>query len=166
IKEKLTQDIIQKHLGGIITIGCFQINPINNKVKWICFDFDGDLKEEFKKSKKLFLKLKEKGFNPLLEFSGRRGYHIWLFLEPTDAATARKFAMEIAKESEPHEIFPKQDKLEESKKYGCQVKLPLGLHRVSRKWSYFFDENFSPLNLTKSRELLLKFCNNKDSINL
>ena len=52
IKEPINKQIIANHLNGKITIGAFQINPNDNKVKWICFDFDGDLKEEMEKSKK------------------------------------------------------------------------------------------------------------------
>lgn len=156
VKEDLTSEIIQKHLSGVITIGCFQINPQNNKVKWICFDFDGDLEQEFEKAKHLVIKLKEEDLNPLLEFSGRRGYHIWLFIEPTDAVIARKFALEVSENINPHEIFPKQDKLENDRKYGCQVKLPVGIHKVSNKWSYFFDKNLKQLFKEESKNLLIK----------
>jgi hypothetical protein len=145
IKNNLTADIIARHIRGDITIGSFQINPKNNTVKWICFDFDGDLKEEFDKAKKLFLKLKQKGFSPLLEFSGRRGYHVWLFVEPTDAKIAREFAVKISEEHKPNEIFPKQDKIEKDG-FGGQVKVPLGLHRASDKWSYLFDDKLKILS--------------------
>jgi len=161
VKKELTDGILQRHLKGEVTIGCFQIQPITNKVKWICFDFDGDLKEEFEKAKQLFYKLKEGGFNPLMEYSGRRGYHIWLFIEPIDVSIAKKFATDVSKEVKPHEIFPKQNKLENGKKYGCQVKLPLGIHRVSMKWSFLFDEDLKQLNQEESKELLIKINNKK-----
>jgi len=153
INKPLTKEIIQRHLNGTITIGCWQVN--DNKVKWICFDFDGDLKEEFEKAKKLFYLLKEKKFNPLLEFSGRRGYHIWIFIEPTDLSIARIFALEISKTYSPNEVFPKSKNLT-GKKFGFQVKLPLGLHRVTMLRSYLFDENLKPLNQEQSRNFLIK----------
>lgn len=155
IKDKIDKDIIARHLSGDITIGSFQIDPEDNKVKWICFDFDGHLAEELEKAKKLFNKLKEKGFNPLLEFSGRRGYHVWLFIEPVDASVARKFAIAISKEAKPHEVFPRQDKIEKNE-FGGQVKIPIGFHRVSGKRSLFFDENFKQLSESESRKLLIK----------
>ena len=158
IKEKINKDLIAKHLSGEITIGSFQINPEDNKVKWICFDFDGHLAEELEKAKKLFSRLKEKGFSPLLEFSGRRGYHIWLFVEPVDASVARKFATEISKDSKPHEVFPRQDKIEKNE-FGGQVKIPLGIHRASKQRSFLFDENFRQLSDTESRKLLIKINN-------
>jgi len=155
IKEPINKQIIANHLNGKITIGAFQINPNDNKVKWICFDFDGDLKEEMEKSKKLFTKLKGMGYSPLLEFSGRRGYHVWLFIEPTDAKTAREFATDVSKGTEPHEIFPKQDKIEKTG-FGGQVKVPLGLHRVSNKWSYLFDDKLEQLTKKDGMKYLMK----------
>jgi len=154
-KKPLTKDIIKKHLDGLITIGCFQIEPGTNNVKWICFDFDGNLETELEKAKKLFNKLKRIGLHPYLEFSGRRGYHIWLFIEPIDASKARKFAIEISEDATPHEIFPKQDNLGYGKGYGAQVKLPLGKHRLSDGWSYFFNEQFQPLSKEESHNFLV-----------
>jgi hypothetical protein len=166
VKKPLTTEIIQSHLDGDITIGCFQIEPETNKVKWICFDFDGKLTEEFEKAHKLFNKLKDNGFNPLMEFSGRRGYHIWLFIEPIDSSEAKRFAVEISKDVNPNEIFPKQDKLDK-KGYGCQVKLPLGIHRVSNKRSYFFNQNFKPLSQKEGINFLIKLSKEKeDKINI
>ena len=145
IKEKVTPDIIARHIRGDITIGSFQISPRDNMVKWICFDFDGDLKEEFGKAKGLFMKLRQKGLSPLLEFSGRRGYHVWLFVEPADAKIAREFAVEVSKEHKPNEIFPKQDRIEKGG-FGGQVKVPLGLHRASDKRSFLFDDRLKILS--------------------
>lgn len=155
IKEPLRKDAIAAHLAGRITIGSFQINPEDNKVKWICFDFDGVLKEELEKAKKLYDKLKEQSYSPLLEFSGRRGYHVWLFMEPIDAGIARKFATEISSDCKPHEIFPKQDKIEKDG-FGGQVKLPLGIHRVSNKRSLLFDDQFRCLDDTESKKHLIR----------
>jgi len=166
VKKPLTPEIIQDHLDGKITIGCFQIEPQTNRVKWVCFDFDGKLTEEFEKAYKLFNKLKNNGFNPLMEFSGRRGYHIWLFIEPIDASDAKKLAVEISKDANPHEIFPKQDKLDK-KGFGCQVKLPLGVHRESMKRSYFLDENFKPMLPEKGWNILIEISTRKkDNISI
>jgi len=156
IKEPINKGIIANHLGGKLTIGAFQINPQDNNVKWICFDFDGDLKEELEKAKRLYSKLKDMDFHPLLEFSGRRGYHVWLFIEPTDAKIAREFANKVSKEASPHEIFPKQDKIEKTG-FGGQVKVPLGLHRVSNKRSILFDDDFNELADNDSIKFLIRF---------
>src|SRR3989338_920582 len=76
IKQRFSDEIIKKHLQGLITVGSFQIDPETNQVKWLCFDFDGELERELEKARNLYNRLIEKGYNPLLEFSGRRGYHI------------------------------------------------------------------------------------------
>ena len=167
IKEKISLDLIKKHLQGRQTIGSFQINPITNKVKWICFDFDVDenssLEIEFEKAKNLLNKLKNKGFHPLLEFSGRRGYHIWLFIEPTDASIAKKFAEDISHGIKVHEIFPKQEKLDKNK-FGAMVKIPLGIHMASNKWSYFFDDNLEKLGMKESQSFIMGRENKIDKI--
>jgi hypothetical protein len=154
IKEPVSKDVIAAHLAGKITIGAFQINPEDNKVKWICFDFDGELNEELQKAKKLYGKLKEQGYSPLLEFSGRRGYHVWLFVEPVDASIAKKFATDVTIDCKPHEIFPKQDKIEKDG-FGGQVKLPLGVHRVSSQRSSLFDDQLNMLSGPEEKKFLI-----------
>ena len=157
IKGHFSDEIIRSHLRGSLTAGSFQIDPKTNKVKWICFDFDGELEIEFEKAKKLYQRLKDKGYNPLLEFSGRRGYHVWLFVEPVDAALARRFAHLVAEDIDVSEIFPKQDRIEESQ-FGGQVKIPLGVHRVSKKRSCLLDGTFIEMSLDSS---ILYLCNSR-----
>ncbi|MFC2143067.1 hypothetical protein ACFLQN_01565 [Candidatus Aenigmatarchaeota archaeon] len=165
MKGFFSDEIIKSHLKGTLTVGSFQINPNTNTVKWICFDFDGDLDTEFKKTKKLYIHLKENGYNPLLEFSGRRGYHVWLFIKPTDAAIARKFSHEVSKSIIISEIFPKQNKIGVNQ-YGGQVKIPLGIHRASNKRSFFFDNNFKELSLKKSFNELLSINRKRDVLDI
>lgn len=160
VKENLTYSIIRKHLDGFVTIGAWQTNPETKKVKWVCFDFDGIIEEEYEKSRKLFYKLKDIELNPLMEFSGRRGYHIWLFIEPVDIAIARKFVLEISKDFEVSDVYPRNDKIEEGG-YGSQVKLPLGIHRVSMKRSFLFDDNLKPLSQIEGQNFLIKLNNEK-----
>jgi hypothetical protein len=160
-KTKLTDDILKKHLEGTITIGCWQTEPITKKVKWVCFDFDGILEEEYEKAKKLFYKLVAMGFNPLLEFSGRRGYHVWLFVEPVDMAVARQFVAGLSKGVS--DVYPKSDKIENGG-YGFQVKLPLGIHRMSMKRSFVFDNNLKPLSQRQGELFLISFSEKKRDV--
>ncbi len=155
VKQRFSDEIIRRHLEGSLTVGSFQIDPKTNKVKWICFDFDGTLEIELEKSRLLYSLLKERGFNPLLEFSGRRGYHVWIFVEPVDARVAKQFANQIAKDSGANEIFPKQEKIDNNE-FGCQVKIPLGIHRASNKKTYFFNNKFIPLGDDSSKKLLIE----------
>jgi hypothetical protein len=84
---------------------------------------------------------------PLIEFSGGKGYHFWLFFEsPASARDARGFLKQIVKPLEKDltvfsfEIFPKQDSLT-GKGFGNLVKLPLGIHRLTGKRSFFIECN-------------------------
>jgi len=155
IRKPVTEDIILKHVRGELTIGCWQIDPFTNKVKWICFDFDGIIEEEFEKAKKLFYRLKYSGFNPVMEFSGRRGYHVWLFIEPIDVAIARQFVLEMSQGGSVSDVYPKSDKIN-GDGYGFQVKLPLGIHRASMKRSYLLDENLNELSQSDGEEFLIR----------
>lgn len=83
------------------------------------------------------------GFRPLIEFSGGKGYHFWYFfntpVKPEKVRSAledirRYVAGDISAFS--MEVFPKQDYLK-GKGLGNLVKLPLGIHRLTGKRSYF-----------------------------
>ena len=68
-KQVTTLDLLNKHLNQEYHIGVYQLDT-ENKIKWICFDFDEDTKEDFESAEKLYFKLKAKEFNPLMEKSG------------------------------------------------------------------------------------------------
>ncbi|RZB34213.1 MAG: hypothetical protein SRB2_03606 [Desulfobacteraceae bacterium Eth-SRB2] len=85
------------------------------------------------------------GLKPLMEFSGNKGYHFWfIFQSPVPAALARSALIQIRDLIAPDlsaftlEVFPKQDRLS-GKGFGNLVKLPLGVHRLSGKKSYFLE---------------------------
>lgn len=168
-REPITQDVIKDHVDGLMTIGLFQLSK-DEKVKWVCWDFDSEddnPETVFEDAKKLYLFLKNSGYHPLLEFSGRRGYHVWLFIEPIHAKVAKEFAEEMTKQSEtnPDEIFPKQEKLN-GKGYGSMVKLPLGVHRVSKRRSVIFDDNFNELSIEESIEFLKNIKKDRIGLNI
>ena len=83
------------------------------------------------------------GLFPLAEFSGGKGYHFWFFFEPpVQARQARQVLTGIVNRLKGDvscfelEVFPKQDTIS-GKGLGNLVKLPLGVHRVTGKRSYF-----------------------------
>ncbi len=89
----------------------------------------------------------ESNSKPLIEFSGGKGYHFWFFFEsPASARDARKFLKCMVKPLEKDltvfgfEIFPKQDSFT-GKGFGNLVKLPLGIHRLTGKRSFFLECN-------------------------
>lgn len=85
------------------------------------------------------------GARPLVEFSGGKGLHFWYFFDPPVAAgEARRFLdrvrAAVANDLQAFdiEVFPKQDALS-GKGLGNLVKLPLGLHRLTGKPSFFIE---------------------------
>jgi len=163
IHEALTPAVIQKHLEGNITVGVYQIK-LDNTVNFIAFDIDirkniyNDIvskKEEFKKAinecakvgKDILNLLASQGIEAYPEFSGNKGYHIWIFLDtPIAARIARHFCFEIKKRiSIPDnvhlDIFPKQSFVREDKT-GNLIKLPFGFHLKTWQQSYFVDGDF------------------------
>lgn len=164
MEEELNNEVIQKHLDGEITVGAYQFN--NDKCKWICFDFDGkDLHEEFNKAKILFLKLRDDCHikNVLLEFSGKKGYHVWVFCEEVDGISAQVWAQEISEGYGVHEIFPKQTNAKD--KYGSLVKIPLCVHRVSGNRSVLYDERLNELTHEESL-ILLEHIHNEEKLKI
>lgn len=142
------------------TIGAYLLNR-NSEVKCFCIDIDVNkdalgkedmnfflsiLREQTKQIKSVF---SNENIPTLTEFSGRKGYHIWGFLKsPVAADKVRIMLKELEKKFEPiddklhWEVFPKQDQVAEGK-FGNLIKLPLQIHKVSGKRTYFVDENFT-----------------------
>jgi hypothetical protein len=135
-KRPITLQDIQEHLNGEKTIGVYCLNT-DNTIKWACVDIDSSDLDFAKAEGKLIYKQFPE-FKRMFEFSGRRGYHIWIFFDTPINATlgqrivkARLNRIGMLK----HEVFPKQTELNENRKYGNLVKLPLAIHRVSGKRS-------------------------------
>lgn len=157
-KYPLTDDIISNHFAGRVTIGLYQIAPIANTVKWACIDIDINKKvwgaDDFKIEdwdKKLQEQASDlqnlftsKGIKTYLEFSGFKGYHIWMFFDPpVSAKDIRLFLSNTLKNVSPlypefgWEIFPKQDSIDEPGGVGSCVKAPNGYHHKSGQFSKF-----------------------------
>jgi len=136
-KREITLNDIEKHLAGEITIGVYCLDT-DNTVKWACVDIDGDKSLDPLENKKIHYPEAKiiynlfKDYPRMLEFSGRKGYHIWIFFNPRVAAD---YAQRLVKARlnrvglNRHEVFPKQTELNEGRLYGNLVKLPLALHK-------------------------------------
>lgn len=159
VEEPLTKEIIHRHLRGEITIGLYQVSPIDNTVKWALYDLDhgeNPTSEDLEKLRKQVVKLyetivvkKDEADNThkfsslavLIEFSGSKGYHLWIFFDPPiPAIIANKLLRNIMAKTDVlvKEIFPKQGILT-GKHYGNLVKLPFGVHRVSKRRTEIYD---------------------------
>lgn len=161
--------------------GSFAIYQKNTDltIKWICFDFDilkscieSGLKKtglkELNRTVITFceeLKILEIPF--LLEFSGNRGYHIWItFDDPINYHTGydihqailNKASLDFDSELITIDLFPESPT--PTGNVGKGVKIPLSKHRKSNYYSYLFSE-IEDIKNTKnhtylSQELLLE----------
>lgn len=131
VRAPLTNEVLESHLRGEQTIGTYLMDM--DKARSIVFDDDnGDLAI----AQALASTCKRKGLSAGVEFSGRKGYHVWvLFAEWETAADVRRIAKSVAAEvGFTGEVFPKQDA---ARDLGNLVKLPFGLHRVTGQRSRF-----------------------------
>jgi len=166
MEEPVTSDTLTRHLKGDITVGAYQLN-INSLVKWVCFDLDP---ESLSNPKETAVKILQVCFEKQEEDDGVErpriwpsavlleasrypdsSYHIWiLFSLPVHAKAARWLGLRILELANLNpkqvELFPKQSELDGARSFGNLVKLPLGFHRVEKKWSRILDlETFEPL---------------------
>jgi len=137
IDAPLTDDVLLSHLKGEVTVGTYQIEPGKSTVKWLCFDVDN---KEINSVERLKDSIVKSGFcaeqSVLVEDTGGRGYHLWIFFDPPIPALVAYY---VGRKSEQLskvkcEVFPKQKVVEA---FGNLVKLPLGVHRKTGKRSTF-----------------------------
>jgi len=132
IKRDINFQDLENHLAGNRTFGSYVIRE-DGKINYACIDIDGVPGEDMKPYLRLANRLMElfPEFERCLEFSGRRGYHIWLFPEEPEVP---KFLRELIKTRFRAEgminieIYPKQDVVT-NKGYGNLLKLPCGIHK-------------------------------------
>lgn len=162
----LTDDEIAEHLAGFASYGVYVIEPnqllehpdlLENSVGYLVFDLDTYSPEAYEWLVACLEKLvgfarANAGLAPnrrclLMENSGGKGFHAWLFLsEPVAASRVRRWVARDflpmwqeradAFDGTPLEIFPKQDEVAEGA-FGNLVKLPLGTHAKSGRKSEF-----------------------------
>lgn len=165
VKRELTEVEVQEHLAGVASYGVYVIEPVKrgpnggpslengtpleteaNTVKYVVFDLDTKdpyALDALKEGVNLLVGVKPDHGSTrqralLLERSGNKGWHVWLFLDsPLPARQVRAWAkVEKWNHLWPLEIFPKQDTVDAGG-FGNLVKLPLGKHTVSGNWSEF-----------------------------
>jgi len=151
LEEPLTVDVLRRHLAGDITVGTYQINPVDNTVKWICFDVDP---EHVKDPQQVTVAL----YNESCRRFSRRtvlleasrwpdpSFHIWVFFEPEfPAKAARWLGHKILEYTGVIvELFPKQAEVNPGD-FGNLMKLPGGFHRETKKWSTFLMGDLTPI---------------------
>lgn len=139
--------VLRDHLAHNATVGTYILH--GDKAKTLVFDFDGDDPEqEYDRAVATAEELIRLGFPKRgigVEFSGRKGYHVWLvFANFVEASKLRRIGRTVLGITGfKCEVFPKQDS---AKDLGNLVKLPGGLHQVSKKENNFLDRVPIPLS--------------------
>lgn len=140
VPSPLTDTVLQAHLDGNVTVGTYTLNF--DKVRHFVFDDDTS---DLGLVRKVELECRRLRLTPGVEWSGQKGYHVWVLLEDwTPAADVRRLARAIATiVGFNGEVFPKQDAVT---KTGSLVKLPYGIHRKSKLRSRFIGPEPKPVS--------------------
>ncbi|MEN3008998.1 CRISPR-associated primase-polymerase type A1 [Pseudothermotoga sp.] len=151
------RDVID-HLEGSKTIGVYPLRS-DNCVKFAVLDVD--LKDIVLKDrekallncqevvKQLCKELEIEGIKHYIEFSGNKGYHVWIFFNTWVQAYKVRLVLKriVSEVSIPEhigvEIFPKQS--DTAGGLGNLIKLPLGIHRKTANKCVFVDKDLEPI---------------------
>lgn len=141
-RKPLDDAVLAGHLDGRYTVGTYVGHVVYAKdstssatlSRTLVLDFDtgDDAHEQAKRAKAALVEL---GLLPGcvgIEFSGRKGYHVWVVLmhyrPNAELRRLGRAALALAELPMSTEVFPKQDEVRD---LGNLVKLPGGIHRVT-----------------------------------
>ena len=166
VAAPLNNEVLKKHLDGEMTVGTYLIRS-NDSVKYVVIDVDvikkalienpEGLNDYLKDAAEYIVKIKkmisDMGIKSYMEFSGYRGFHLWIFFEEWIALRYVYTFLEMIKrklglQENPLmsvEYFPMQNK-KKSGHAGQYIKLPFGLHLTSGNRSYFLDDDGAPID--------------------
>lgn len=162
----LTEQIMKEHLTGKLTADTYVQRP-NSTVRFMVYDVDiskrillqyGSDEEAMKKylqraldqTVRIRSELSHMGIQSYIEYSGSRGYHLWIFMTewiPTRFANMLNDIIETRVEKDDAiqvEYFPNKTRIKDGR-YGQAIKIPYGLHAKSGNRSYFLDEGGNPV---------------------
>lgn len=154
VQKPLTLDLLRAHVRGEVCVGAYQLK--GELCRWICWDADGmnESADNARDSVQMLVRTcRHFGLVPYVEKSGRKGYHVWLFLEECSAAAARSVGLGILQEAGEEilngcseiAVFPKQIRVEPGD-YGNLVKLPFGKRADNGQVGEFVDaDTLEPL---------------------
>ena len=151
IPSPLHQSIVEGHLKGHITIGAYALNT-ENYAKWLCLDADDEPRWQGLLSLAQALQHK---YIPLYIEQSRRGGHLWFFFEGMSGTETRRFGKQLLKQHNltPIEVYPKQDELRTGQ--GSLVRLPLGVHQITKHRYHFITLDGKPLAPTIREQIAL-----------
>lgn len=141
----LTSDLIQSHIEGTQTLGVRLLQPGSNTAKAGCIDIDcprdaANLQEALALTLRLKAIAKAQELEACVEFSGSRGFHLWLFADqplPGKTWIAALQNLGSLAEFPAREVFPYGETSDRETK---SIKLPCGIHRKSGKRSGFLPD--------------------------
>ena len=162
----LTEQILKDHLQGRLTADTYVQRP-NGTIRFIVFDVDISnrillrygsdenamrtyMQRALDHTVRIQTELFHMGLQSYIEFSGSRGYHLWLFMSewiPTRYANMLNDIIEARVEKDDDiqiEYFPNKTRIRDGR-YGQAIKVPYGIHTKSGRRSYFLDEGGNPV---------------------
>lgn len=160
VREPLSDPVLQAHLATSVTVGTYIGHNVDGTsvARTLCFDVDtGDQALEQVSTIAVALEA-DLGVPAVcmgIEFSGKKGYHLWLPLqEPRPNFELRRVGRAaLALAGVQCEVYPKQDTVRD---LGNLVKLPGGKHMVSGKANDFITKAPLPLPITKWEAVLIQ----------
>lgn len=147
IEEIPTLQVVEKHLDKEFVAGAYTVSP-GNTVRWLAWDIDS--KVGIEKAREIAKKISEfltiNHIPHAIEFSGSKGYHIYVFFtDKVEAAKAKLVGDGVrdffgfARSGPLHvEVYPKQDSVSDGE-FGNLLRLPLGHHPKTKKEAFFVD---------------------------
>ena len=159
VRKPVTNQVLMWHLAGHETVGTYIGHNVGDQTmaKTLCFDVDSGpdtALDEIRAIKQALID--ELGVPPEclgIEFSGKKGYHLWLpliGLRP-NAEFRRVGRAALLLAGVKSEVYPKQDKV---KDLGNLVKLPGGIHKVTGNHNDFIDTVPFPMRMDAWMRLL------------
>ena len=122
-RQALTEEHLRQAVAGRISLGAYAVDR-RGMSRWACLDLDDNVRGD--RFTDIIAGLPDPDA-ALLEYS-RRGFHLWLFVEPSPWFVVQHWAKTQADRAglTGIEVFPKSDGLN-------GVRLPLSLHPKSRQ---------------------------------
>lgn len=147
VRKPLDDSVLAGHLDKRYTVGTYVGHGSPTVSRTLVLDFDSGLAHAHIEAKRAHAAFIELGFAPrhaAIEFSGKKGYHVWLVLaQPRPNAELRRVGravLALADLPAATEVFPKQDEVRD---LGNLVKLPGGIHQVTKNANDF--EGIEPM---------------------
>ncbi|MBM4318969.1 MAG: tetratricopeptide repeat protein [Deltaproteobacteria bacterium] len=166
VHEPFTPAVARQHLLGTYTVGIYPVR-MDSTAHFLAFDLDvarfalgqagrtprgldGLLGLACRAAGRLLDAAASLDLPALLESSGWKGWHVWLFFAaPIPAAALRRLGQALLRRAGPLpaevtvELFPKQARVAPGS-LGNLIKLPLGVHRVTGRRALLTDATGRP----------------------